>query len=992
MMDEHTIPTKREIELGEQDYGYSSKRLCLEQYPTLQYCNFNSPPLQSSDNFTLNEVREPEDVNTATFSDNKQPNLLNCEDYFENAWVQPQYFIMDELMDDMGPQATDFSTLPQTEVSPASCDMNTLFVFEPENKDDLNNTSQITQTPGVNGPGLQLCEDRSTLPVHGTAGFRSDDQSKSDDTGYDICFGVVTATPIISSHGCSFGKLEAVKLKACGTILKMYYEITGKYAGILAMPALCDLLESYTIKLRGHLATAKPEKLLPGAGRGKAKPNRVPEYSLRIAVYGLFVEKNAVCKFLSDSELYLQHPSGTECDLSVDYFNPHYLVRPGGEMPRLEELSLDEHGEQAEPTRTLDDTTKGRLLRMFDQADGGEVEVDANPSSRLQTPLMEHQIKALSLMIERESGRLHDLKSPSLWLQVPDETGKGRQYRHAITGVSSSDPVPVSGGILADEMGLGKTLSLLALICSRLDSLQAANVGSEEKPRTTLIVTPKSTLYGWQTQIARHIGAGQVSMLIYHGSDRRRLSSQFKDVDIVLTTYEILRSEHTLKGPLYSQLWWRVVLDEAHHIRNRESQAFEACCQVRAQYRWCLTGTPVQNSLDDFGALLCFLNVYPFQDKRQFDRLIAAPFHRSEKNAINVLRRLVTATCLRRTKARCNLSTSLPPRYEKTQHVNLLPKDQELYDFFKKKIQGIVMGKHRDDDASRAKQSKRPNILSLITLLRRVCGHAKLLPQSAIDSWTRGEKGLYDGETEFLLSPTRDMDDEDIEAPEAVSTGRRQTPEEPTFATLPEKPQGEQSANTTIVSQIGEGTESMEGHPPHSAKIEALLKNLNREQAEFNGPQPPKSVVFSSWTKMLDQVEQALRATGFNYQRIDGQSSLRSRSDAMRLFSEDSNCAVMLASIGSAGEGVDFTAAQFVHLLEPHWNPMAEAQAVDRVHRIGQTSPVTITRYIVPRSVETYIQWVQTDKLRVISLSFDTLEDAAEMEEKRWRKLESYLQ
>ncbi|KAI1488246.1 hypothetical protein F5X96DRAFT_685614 [Biscogniauxia mediterranea] len=870
-MDGHTIPSKRGIEPGEQDYG-SSKRPCPEEY------------------------------------------------------------------------STDFLTPPQPEVSPGSWDMDSLIDFEPENTNDLNNTSQITQTLEVNEPGAQLCEDRSTPSVHGTAGFRSDGQSESDDTGYDICFGVVTATPIISSHGCSSGKLEAVKLKACGRILKMYYEVTGKYAGILAIPALCDLLESYTIKLRGHLATAKPEKLLPGTGRGKAKPNRVPQYSLH-------------------SELYLQHPSGIECDLSVDYFNPHYLVRPGGEMPRLEELWLDEHGEQAEPTRTLDDTTKGRLLRMFDQADGGEVEVDVNPSSRLQTPLMEHQIKALSLMIERESGRLHDLKSPSLWLQVPDETGKGRQYRHAVTGVSSSNPVPVSGGILADEMGLGKTLSLLALICSRLDSLPATNVGSEEKPRTTLIVTPLTTLDVWEKQIATHIGAGQVSMLVYHGSDRRRLSSQLKDVDIVLTTYEILRSEHTLKGPLYSQLWWRVVLDE---------------------------GTPVQNSLEDFGTLLCFLNVYPFQDKRQFNRLIAAPFHRSEKNAINMLRCLVTATCLRRTKATYNLSTSLPPRYEKTHHVNLLPKDQELYDFFKQKIQGIVMGKHRDG-ASRTKQSKRPNILSLITLLRRICGHAKLVPQSTIDSWTRGEKGLYDGEAAFLLSPTRDMDDEDIEAPEAVSTGRRQTPEEPTFATLPEKPQGEQSA-TTIVSQVGEGNESIEGHPPHSAKIEALLKNLNRQQAEFNGPQPPKSVVFSSWTKMLDQVEQALRATGFNYQRIDGQSSLRSRSNAMRLFSEDSNCTVMLASIGSAGEGVDFTAAQFVHLLEPHWNPMAEAQAVDRVHRIGQTSPVTITRYIVPHSIETYIQWVQSDKLRIINLSFDTLEDAAKVEEKRWQKLKSYLQ
>ncbi|KAI0600873.1 hypothetical protein F4775DRAFT_543860, partial [Biscogniauxia sp. FL1348] len=962
MMDENAIPQKRRNELGEQDHGHSPKRPCLEQSPTLQ----------SSDTSTSNEVPEPEDVSMSVSSDNPYKNLLRCKDYSNQHLTWP-------LEGSKGPQLDQVGDVGQPGFDS----------LEPENVDDLNNNSLITQTLEIDEPGAQLCEDRSTPPFHGTAGFRSDDQSKSDDTRYDTCFGVITATPITSSHDCPSDEPATVKLIASGTVLKVYYEATGKYAGILIKPALCELLKSYTIKLKGYLSVAKSEILSLRAGKRKTKSDHAPEHSLRIVVYGLFADKHAVCKFLSDSELYLQHPSGTECDLSVGYFNPHYLVRPGGEMPSLEELSLDENGEPAEPTRTLDDTTKGRLLRMFDLADGGEVEVDVTPSSRLQTPLMEHQLKALSLMIEKESGRLHDLKFSSLWLQVPDETRKGRQYRHAITGASSSNPVPVSGGILADEMGLGKTLSLLALICSRLDSLQVANAGSE-KPKTTLIVTPKSTLYGWQAQIARHIGAGQVSMLIYHGSDRHRLSSQFKDVDIVLTTYEILRSERTLKGPLYSQLWWRVVLDEAHHIRNRESQVFEACCQVRAQYRWCLTGTPVQNSLEDFGALLCFLDIYPFQYKRQFNRWIATPFRRSDRNAIDILRCLVTATCLRRTKAKCNLSTSLPQRYEKTQHVNLFPKDQELYDFFKQKIQSIVTGKYRGHGSSKTKQAKRPNILSLITILRRVCGHVKLLPQSAIDSWIRGERDISDEEMTSLFSPTSDIDGEDPATPETVSTGRLQTPEEPASATLRENPQGEHRATVTV-SQIGEGSESTEGLPPHSAKIEALLENLALEQAEFDGPKPPKSVVFSSWTKMLDQVEQALRTKGLNYQRIDGQSSLRSRSEAMRLFSEDSGCTVMLASIGSAGEGVDFTAAQFVHLLEPHWNPMAEAQAVDRVHRIGQTSSVTITRYIVPRSVESYIQWVQTDKLRVINLSFDALEDAAQIEEKRWQKLKCYL-
>ncbi|KAI5923344.1 P-loop containing nucleoside triphosphate hydrolase protein [Camillea tinctor] len=589
-----------------------------------------------------------------------------------------------------------------------------------------------------------------------------------------------------------------MKLATNGRILKISDEATDKYVGLLTMPILCNLLKSYTIKPKGYLSTAKPEQYSERPRRRQVKPDRAPEHSLRVVVYGLLKEKDAVCKLLSDSELYLQHPSGIECDFNVDYFNPHYLTRPGGEMPKLEGLSLEDYWENDEPVSALDDTTKGRLLRLFDHADGGEIEADVIPSPRLRTHLMEHQVKALGLMIEKEISRRHNLKSPSLWLQ---------------------------------EMGLGKTLTLLAWICTRLDSLPVTHAGMQDL-RTTLIIAPKYTLYGWQTQIARHINT---------------------NVDIVLTTYEILRSEYTLNGPLYSQLWW------PHHIRNRESQVFMACCQVRAQYRWCLTGTPIQNSLDDYGALLSFLK-------------------------------------------------------EKVQQVNLLPEDQDLYNFLKGKIQGIAKGKSRGKMASKTKQPKRLGFLPLITLLRLVCDHASMLPQSVIDYWMRGGGDIPDEEINRILSRIRGMDGDD------------------------------ERSVTSVIAPVKVGDGLKEGHPARSAKIEALLMNLDHHQAEFNGTKPPKSVVFSCWTKMLDQVEQALRARGFNYQRIDGQSSLKSRSDAMRIFKEDHGCTVMLASIGNTGEGVDFTHAQSVHLLEPHWNPMAEAQAVDRVHRIGQTSPVTITR------------------------------------------------
>lgn len=180
---------------------------------------------------------------------------------------------------------------------------------------------------------------------------------------------------------------------------------------------------------------------------------------------------------------------------------------------------------------------------------------------------------------------------------------------------------------------------------------------------------------------------------------------------------------------------------------------------------------------------------------------------------------------------------------------------------------------------------------------------------------------------------------------------------------------------------------------------------------------------------MLNLAQDALEQAGFSVARIDGQKSLLDRVRAISNFREDPECTIMLASIGSAGEGsvastqvqlcltfsltlsfnsIDLTSANCVHLLEPHWNPMAEAQAVDRVHRIGQSRPVKATRYVTRKSVETvslntlfpilllcllltegqYVQWVQNQKLQLINQSLAVgigEETQMDVDGERWR-------
>jgi SNF2 family DNA or RNA helicase len=141
------------------------------------------------------------------------------------------------------------------------------------------------------------------------------------------------------------------------------------------------------------------------------------------------------------------------------------------------------------------------------------------------------------------------------------------------------------------------------------------------------------------------------------------------------------------EGPLYQTMWRRLVLDEgltlilaikisilslylAHHIRNRASQTFKAACSIKSYYRWCLTGTPIHNSLDDYGALLSFLSVPGFTEKVMFENWIAKPIKENKSEGYTRLQTLVRSTCLRRTKESIGDMLRLPQRQEKIEPVS----------------------------------------------------------------------------------------------------------------------------------------------------------------------------------------------------------------------------------------------------------------------------------------------------------------------------------
>ncbi|RSL44832.1 hypothetical protein CEP53_011048 [Fusarium sp. AF-6] len=400
---------------------------------------------------------------------------------------------------------------------------------------------------------------------------------------------------------------------------------------------------------------------------------------------------------------------------------------------------------------------------------------------------------------------------------------------------------------------------------------------------------------------------------------------------------------------------------------NRSSKIFQDVCKLQAESRWCLTGTPIQNYLDDFGSLLSFIRVPPFETKDQFDSHIAEPVKQRKSQGLEMLRKVVAATCLRRTKADHAKMLNLPRKMEHVERIEMSRNDRRLYEFFKR-FSYLTAGLDKT-----SKKRAATNILVLISMLRLICDHGEaMLPDSALTAWKNRDKNALTWE--MLESTTKrcvscDCQIEELGAAESLTEAlgcshvlcgdcaaklrgsASQLPCPKCGTTAPRSPSAGNNSGLPL-SQTAFASPLRPRYPP-SAKVEALLRNISERQKRpgYEG-KPNKSVIFSFWTKMLDLIGAALEDEDMKFCRIDGQSSMPQRKQALETFGNDPECNIMLASIGAVGEGIDLVSANSVHIIEPHWNPMAEAQAIDRVHRIGQQQDVDVVRYIVNDSIE----------------------------------------
>lgn len=513
------------------------------------------------------------------------------------------------------------------------------------------------------------------------------------------------------------------------------------------------------------------------------------------------------------------------------------------------------------------------------------------------------------------------------------------------------------GGLLGDEMGMGKTIQAVSLIMSDFPA-----------KLPTLVVVPPVALMQWQAEINDYTN-GKLSVLVYHVSANPKCKllepKDLKKYNVIMVSYSGLESMYRKENKgwnrndgivkedsiLHSIKYHRLILDEAHSIKSRTASVAKACFALKADYKWCLSGTPVQNRIGEFFSLLRFLEVHPFacyfckdcnckalhwsQNENKmcnhckhsgfshvsvFNQEILNPITQGDdpalrKQGLDKLRLITDRIMLRRVKRDYTSSMELPPKdvvihneffgeIERDFSQSIMSNTQRKFDTYVS--QGVMLNNYA-------------NIFGLIMQMRQVANHPDLIlrrnaaggqnvmvccicdepAEEAIRSRCRHEfcrqcAKNYARSCEGLEGSA---DCPRCHIPLVIDWDQ------------PDIEQDEENVKkSSIINRI-----KMEDWTS-STKIEMLVYDLYKLRSK---KQTHKSIVFSQFTSMLQLVQWRLQKSGFSTVMLDGSMTPAQRQKSIEHFMTNVDVEVFLVSLKAGGVALNLTEASRVFIIDP---------------------------------------------------------------------------
>ncbi|XP_047448749.1 DNA excision repair protein ERCC-6-like 2 isoform X2 [Mugil cephalus] len=510
------------------------------------------------------------------------------------------------------------------------------------------------------------------------------------------------------------------------------------------------------------------------------------------------------------------------------------------------------------------------------------------------------------------------------------------------------------GCILGDDMGLGKTVQVIGFLAAVLHKtgtwediennrpqfLQSQMPSKQSSPsKVFLIVAPLSVLYNWKDELDMW---GHFQCVVVHGLRKEEELARIKKgrIEIALTTYETLR----LCLDQFNNIdWSAVVVDEAHKIKNPNSQITQAMKELRCKIRIGLTGTILQNNLEELWCVMdwaipgCLGRLGHF--KNQFsDPIEQGQRHNATKRALATGRKTVRALVrkishwfLRRTKAL--IGEQLPKKDDRVVYCSLTDFQQTVYQTVLDTDDVTLLLRSSEKCDCQSGRTRRRCCyktnsegvpvkhlyFSYLAILRKVANHTALLQSTA---------GISKKQEKYVGAICAKV-----------------------FQKFPDFVQ---RCKTEAFEALSD--------PMYSGKMKVLQKLFRHYLQKRH-----KVLVFSLSTKLLDVLESYCMAEGLDFSRLDGSTKSKERLQIVKDFNSSSHVNLCLVSTMAGGLGLNFVGANVVVLFDPTWNPANDLQAIDRAYRIGQCRDVTVLRLISLGTVEEIIYLRQVYKQQLQS-------------------------